>query len=312
MSKNEPMNYNFKILKERLLDTINSTNLNKKLKKIKGNTICIGSGGSKVVATFASLVLNTKNNCSVKILDPRDVLYENTSPYKNIFMCSYSGNNHGVDIISNLKQKKYLLTYKEENKENYINLKCISNLPKEMSFISLAATLMPMSILLKYYLNEDITTLINEMFDKIEKTTFSLKDNNLPFEIMSGNDTLTPQIYLDSTFIESGLSNLTIHTKYDFCHGRSTLSYKQKSNLIYLISNKKELDSLLLNNLKIHYNDIVTLQSEYKDPIINNFYLTLQALYLTKYIASSKNIDLSIVDYNKELCKKLYKYKGEM
>ena len=61
MSQNNPMNYNFDLLKERILDTLKLTNINKNLKKIKGNTICIGSGGSKVVATFASLVFNTKN-----------------------------------------------------------------------------------------------------------------------------------------------------------------------------------------------------------------------------------------------------------
>lgn len=312
MSKNDPMNYNFEKLKERILNTLNLTNLNKELKKIKGNTICIGSGGSKVVATFASLVLNTKNNCSVKTMDPRDTLYENLTPYKNLFICSYSGNNHGVDILSPLKIKKHLLTYKEEKKENFINLKCQSSLPKEMSFISLAATLMPMSILLKYYLNTDITNLINEMFDNIKKLNFHIKDTSLPFELLSGNDTLTPQIYLDSTFIESGLNTLTIHSKYDYCHGRSTLAYTKKSNLIYLISNKKELDELLLTNLENRYNDIIILHNNYKDPIINNFYLTLQAMYLSEYLATNKNIDLSIVNYDKELCKQLYKYKGEM
>lgn len=312
MSKNDPMNYNFNLLKERILDTLKSTNLNKQLKKIKGPTICIGSGGSKVVATFASSILNAKNNCSTKIMDPRDVLYENLTGYKNIFMCSYSGNNHGVNILSNLKIKKYLLTYKEDKKENFLNLNCLSSLPKEKSFISLAATLMPMSILLSYYLNQDITNLINEMFDKITSLNHNIENTNLPFDIIEGNDTITPSIYLDSTFTEAGLESITRHSKYDFCHGRSTLAYTQKRNLIYLISNQNELDELLLNNLQTRYSSIAILKSEYKDNIINNFYLTLQSLYLTKYIAESKKIDLSIVNYDKELCKKLYKYDGAM
>ena len=108
MIKNDPMDYNFNLLKERILDTLKLTNRNKTIKTIKGPTICIGSGGSKVVATFASSILNTKNNCATKIMDPRDVLYENLKGYKNIFMCSYSGSNHGVNILSNLKIKKYL------------------------------------------------------------------------------------------------------------------------------------------------------------------------------------------------------------
>lgn len=312
MSQNNPMNYNFDLLKERILDTLKLTNINKNLKKIKGNTIFVGSGGSKVVATFASLVFNIKNKCTTKVLDPRDVLYENLHSYKNLFVCSYSGNNHGVNILSDLKAKKYLLTYKDDKKEKFINLNCKSSIDKEMSFISLAATLMPMSILLSYYLEKNIIDLINEMFDKIKKIKFQIDNPYLPFEVLSGNDTLTSQVYLDSTFVESGLSSIVSHSKYDFCHGRSTLSYTQESNLIYLLSNEKELDSLIINMVNKQYKNIILLQSEYNDPIINNFYLTLQSMYLTKYIAEQKQIDLSIVNYNKEICKPLYKYKGEM
>ena len=312
MSQNDPMNYNFEMLKERVLDTLKLTNLNKELKKIKGNTICIGSGGSKVVASFASLVLNIKNNCSIKILDPRDALYENLNAYDNLFICSYSGTNHGVNILKDLKIKKYLLTYNQEKNNNFKNLICKNSISKEKSFISLGATLMPMSILLQYYLNRDISNLVEEMFQKIKEETFDIKKHNLPFELLSGNDTITPQIYLDSTFTESGLNNITIHIKYDYCHCRSTLAYYKKSNLIYLLSQKKELDDLLLENLKNEYDSIIILKSEYKDTIINNFYLTLKAMYLTMYLSNQKSIDLSIVNYNKELCKKLYKYNGTM
>lgn len=312
MNKNDPMKYNFEKLKERVLDTLRFSNVSKQLQKIKGPTICVGSGGSKVVADFAALVLNTKNNCSVKVSDPRDVLYENLAPYKNLFVCSYSGNNHGVNILSSLKIKKHLLTYKEGKKENYNTLSCISTLDKEMSFISLAATLMPMSILLSYYLNKDISDLIEEMFNRVQNQKFVIKNTLLPFEVMSGNDTSSPQVYLDSTFVESGLNTITTHSKYDFCHGRSTLAYTKESNLIYLISNKKELDDLLLTNLENRYSSIITLQSDYEDPIIANFHLTLQVMYLTEYLATKQNIDLSIVNYDKELCKKLYKYTGEM
>lgn len=312
MSKNDSMKYNFENLKERVLDTLKHTNINKQLKKVKGPTICVGSGGSKVVADFAALVLNTKNNCSVKVMDPRDVLYENLTPYANLFVCSYSGNNHGVNILSSLKIKKHLLTYREEEKENFNNLICHSLLNKEMSFISLAATLMPMSILLSYYLNEDCSSLIEEMFMKVQNESFNVLNTFLPFEVMSGNDTSVPQTYLDSTFVESGLNTITSHSKYDFCHGRSTLAHTRESNLIYLVSRKKELDNLLLENLSSRYSSIITLESEYNDPIVSNFYLTLKSMYLTEYLATKQNIDLSIVNYDKELCKKLYKYTGEM
>lgn len=311
MSKNDSMIYNFDLLKERIIDTLKLTNINKNLKKVKGNTICVGSGGSKVVADFASIVLNTKNNCSTKVMDPRDALYENLKSYNNIFVCSYSGNNHGVDILSSLKIKKYLLTYGNIKKENYKKLKCNSSLTKEMSFISLAATLMPMSILLSYN-HKNSMNLIKNLFDQTTKQIFKITDVNLPFDVISGNDTSTAAIYLDSTFTESGLQSITLHSKYDFCHGRSTLAFTQKRNLIYLVSNKKELDDVLLNNLKSRYENIIILESNYNDKVIDNYHLTLQSIYLTKYLAEQKNIDLSIVNYDKELCKTLYKYKGKM
>lgn len=311
MSKNDTMIYNFNLLKGRIIDTLTLTNVTRNLKKVNGSTICVGSGGSKVVADYASIVLNTKNNCATKVMEPRDALYENIKSYDNLFICSYSGNNHGVDILSPLNIKKYLLTYGDIKKEKYKTLKCNSSLPKEMSFISLAATLMPMSILLSYTHKNSID-LINELFEKVGKKTFDVTNVNLPFDVISGNDTSTAAIYLDSTFTESGLQSITLHSKYDFCHGRSTLAYTQKRNLIYLISNKKELDTLLLDNLKSRYENIIILESNYNDKIIDNYYLTLQAIYLTKYLAELKNIDLSIVNYDKELCKMLYKYKGKM
>lgn len=312
MAQNDSMNYNFDILESRIIDSLKLTNISKKLKKIKGSTICVGSGGSNVVASFASLVLNAKNGCCVKISEPRDVLYENLKNYKNLFICSYSGNNHGVNILSPLKIKKHLLTYGTDTNKNFNKLKCNYSIPKEMSFISLGATLMPMSILLSYYLNKDISPLIEHLIISARKQRFNISSLNLPYDIMSGQDTLTPERYLESTFTESGLSACIVHRKYDFCHGRSTLAYKQKRNLIYLIANKKQLDDLLLSSLKDRYQNIIVLESNYNDLILDNFNLTIQALYLTKKIAKAKEIDLSIVDYDKELCKKLYKYSGGM
>lgn len=312
MSKNDPMSYNFEILKERVFDTLNLTDVSKELKKIKGPTICVGSGGSHVVATFASTILNAKNNCPTKALEPRDALYENLENYKNIFVCSYSGNNHGVNILKELDAKKYLLTYGEETDDNFKKLKCNSSINKEMSFISLGATLMPMSVLLSYYLDKNCTNLINSLINYSQNLSFNLNDYTLPYDVISGNDTLTAEKYLDSTFVESGLGNLITHKKYDYCHGRSTLAYTEKRNLIYLIAKRNELDDLLLESLKDRYKNIIILESSFNDIVIDNYNLTIQSMYLTKALAQAKNIDLSIVNYDKPLCKVLYKYTGIM
>lgn len=309
---NDTMTYNFNLLQERILDTLTHTNYPKQLKKIKGVTICVGSGGSKAVADFASKVFNIQNNCPTKVFEPRDTLYENLSRYKNLFVCSYSGNNHGVNILSKLPIKKYLLTYGESENKDYKQIKCNSTLPKELSFISIAATLMPMSILLSYKGKKETANKITNMLKAIKSIKFDINNYNLPFDVMSGNDTTTAEIFLDSTFVESGLGILTRHSKYDFCHGRSTIAYKEKRNLIYLIHKKNDLDNLLLDILKNRYDSIIILESNYTNIIESNYYLTLISIYLTKDIAEHKNIDLSIVDYDKETCKMLYKYKGNM
>ena len=309
MSKNAPMNYNFEVLKVRVLDTFKLTNINKELNRIKGNTICFGSGGSNVVAAYASIVLNAKNKCCTKIAEPRDVLYENLENYKNLFICSYSGNNHGVNVLSSLKVKKYLLTY-GSNDNNYKILKCNSSIDKEMSFISLGATLMPMSILFKYYINDRVYEYLEKMFSDIKE--YEIDALSYEYDILSGSDTIAAERYLESTFTESGLGSVIVHKKYDYCHGRSTIAYTKKRNLIYLVSNRKELDDLLLDNLKDRYLNVIVLESNYNDIVIDNFNLTIQAMYLTKQIASKKELDLSIVNYDKELCKILYKYRGEM
>ena len=244
-------------------------------------------------------------------MEPRDVLYTNQKSYKNLFICSYSGNNHGVNILNEIKQKKYLFTYGDIENKHFKKIQCISTIDKEMSFISLAATLMPMGVLLSYYLKDSTDNFINEITNF--NNSFNIENYcNLPFDLISGEDTLAAETYLETTFAESGLSDLVVHHKYDYCHGRSTLSYKYNRNLIYLVSNKKELDLVLLNELKEIYKNVIVLESNYNDPIKDNFNLTLKSMYLSKYLAELKNIDLSIVDYNKPLCKKLYKYQGEM
>lgn len=309
---NDPMSYNFELLKERIFDTLNFNYNYKTMSKIKNSVLCVGSGGSKVVADYASTVFVHKNSCCSKALEPRDVLYENIKTYKNLFVCSYSGNNHGVNILKDLKTKKYLMTYGDITSNEYKLFKCNSTLAKEKSFISLASTLMPMSILLKYYLKDKTESFIEEVFSNIPDFNINIKNVDLPFDVISGNDTSTAEIYLDSTFTESGLGSINCHRKYDYCHGRSTLRHKQRRNLIYIVNTPKELDKLLLSELKVRYEDIIVLKSNYNNIILDNYYLTLQAMYFTKYLAELKNIDLSIVEYDKELCKLLYKFKGEM
>ena len=136
--------------------------------------------------------------------------------------------------------------------------------------------------------------------------------HNKVYEILTGYDSMTASKYLETTMVESAIAIPIIHDKYDFCHGRTTLSYKSNNGLI-LFDSGKELDNLLFNELKNYYTEIVKIDRfYYNDYVIDNdFYATICAMYLTKKLAENKQLDLSKVDYS-PLVKKLYKYKGEM
>ena len=76
MEKN--MNENFKKLNNRVVDSLNDTDLEKLnylLSKIKDPTLVSGVGGSSIVASFASKILLMKNMIITKCVEPRDLKY---------------------------------------------------------------------------------------------------------------------------------------------------------------------------------------------------------------------------------------------
>ena len=63
MEKN--MKVNFEFLKERVIDSLNNTDLeriNYELSKLDGPTLVSGVGGSSVVSEYASKILSNKKN----------------------------------------------------------------------------------------------------------------------------------------------------------------------------------------------------------------------------------------------------------
>jgi hypothetical protein len=313
MKKN--MQENFNLLEERVSDALSATDLEfirRKLKKIKGNTICSGVGGSSVVSEFASKVLSEKNDIIAINSEPRDMLYRKLKKFRNILACSYSGSNYGVEVSFENKLKKYILTNNSDKIKKVTTLNYGNNLPKEKSFVSLASTVIPMTILLDYYLynkksNEDNIKIIKDLI--INENNYLIDDTDC-YEIISGYDTSTAAKFLESTMVESGIAIPIIHDKYSYCHGRTTISNQRKNALIYFNCNK-ELDKLLLDEVQPYYNNIIVLDSHSKDNVIKDYNFTLQALRLTKAIAEKKGMDLSGVDYS-PLTSKVYKYHGEM
>ncbi len=300
------MNENFIKLQERVLDSLEKTDLIKIksiLSSIKEPTLVSGVGGSAVVSLFLTRILNTKNNIICENVTARDLIYRNLECFKNIIACSYSGNNYGVITSFNNNLNKYLLS-KNFNKEvTNINYSAIDT---EESFISLSSTLVPMSILLAYYLDNDID-IIKDILNSTPEFHFS--DSDI-YEVLSGYETSTASKFIESTLTESGIGIPVIHDKYDFCHGRSTLNNNYNSNLILLNTNN-ELDQLYNSIVDNYYNSVIRLNRKYNDDIVNDYYFTYLSMFLCKKIADAKKKDLSIVDYS-PLVKKLYHFEGRM
>ena len=306
MEKN--MKLNFDLLKERVIDSLEYTDLEyirSELIKLKEPTVFSGVGGSNVVSEFGAKVINLKNQIVSINREPRDFIYQNNN-FKNVVACSYSGNNYGVELSFSNDLNKYLLSNNSFDDSSVTYLKYNTSIDEERSFISLGATLIPISILMDYYLNGKQNIISNS----IEENVFDFNIENNIYEIFSGYDTSTASKYLESTMVESGIAIPIVHDKYDYCHGRSTLGINYNSSVIYF-DRKTDFDKLMLEELKKYYNNIVVIESKYKDQILDDYQMLIQCMYLTKYIAETKEKDLSGVDYS-PIVKKLYKYNDKI
>ena len=307
MEKN--MKVNFEFLKERVVDSLDNTDLDYiryELAKLDEPTVFSGVGGSSVVSEFGSKVINNKNGILTINSEPRDFLYRNNKGFNNVIACSYSGNNYGVELSFLRELKKYLLSNNSFDDSDVTYLKYDTTLDKERSFISLGATLIPVSILMNYYLDGKN----GDMLDSIQETQYDFDINSDIYEIYSGLDTSTASKYLESTMVEAGIGIPIVHDKYSYCNGRSTFGINYNGIDIYFNRNT-EFDRLMLEELKQYYSKIIVIDSKFKDPVLDDYQMLVQSMYLTKYIAEKKNKDLSKVEYS-PIVKKLYKYNGEI
>lgn len=299
-------NENFSKLEKRVREGLEDTDLEAihyQLKRIDHPTLVSGVGGSSVVSEFASNVLREKNHIISQNIEPRDFLYRRLDGFSNVFSCSYSGNNYGVELSFDNLLNHYLFSAKKNEREDINNLTYIIRDP-EKSFISLGATLLPCTILMDYYLDGDSS----QLFERIKPTHFSF-DTSVPlFEIFTGADTSTASKYLESTITEAGIGIPVVHDKYSYCHGRSTMCKNYPSIAIHF-NTHTEFDQLLQEELPKNYQDVITIEVE--KGLMGDYSALIQSMYLTKYLADQKNMDISGVDYN-PVVKKLYKYHGEI
>ncbi len=299
--------YNYQKLEERIRYSLDNTSSSfyEELKKIKGNTLITGVGGSMVVSLFLSKVLESKNHILCAVEEISSIYSKNLEGFQNLVVVSSSGKNNGVkQILDYGNTKKYLVTASTKNKPN-VEYLTYATLDKEDSFISLAATLVPISILVHYYNDEKFC------YENKKMDFFSNLDLHLDFEVFYDYKSMVTAHFLESTFVEAGLASIILHDKYSYCHGRSTLGSKRKSNLLYLLSDTKDLDNLLLANLHLVYDHILILQSDFTDSILADYDLLCQAFSFVYELSQKLKRDLSKVKYAK-IVPKIYHFKGSM
>jgi len=299
----EKMNDCFASLGDKIDYALEHSNLEeifRRFDELRGPTLISGVGGSAIVGTFLCKVLREKKHVIATFAYPRDLICMDVSGYENVIAVSYSGNNIGVDVLKKLPLKKYLFT--GNPRSGFENI--VYRMLPEISYVSISATMVPLSIIALYYRNDPelIKTIIN-------KETAISSDND-HYEVMSGYETLTAATLIESSLVESGMATCLLHEKYNYCHGRVNITKVLNSDLIFFKSNS-ELDDTLYNTLSRYYKNIIRIERNYEDDVINDFYCCLIGLKLIRNIALRKDCDISDM---KEIPDNdvLYRFNGKM
>ena len=333
----ENMDINFSKLMDRIIK-VNDPVIGKQesirkilllLSKQKSPTLIMATGGSKIVAYFLQFILE-KLKIVCEVIEPRDYFYkENKELFDNLIIISASGNTNGVnEVLKNFNGKKYLICEKEREEDFEVISWGNDAFEHEKSFISLSSSLCPITLMLCGILslnhklspyeigkiNNKIKLLLLKSASEINNLQVNFKDIDL-IQIMSGYETKTSSSVLESNLIETGLLIPIVHDKGSFCHGRSNLLFRYPfSHIIYLAHELKDLDNLIIDTIKLRYNNLSLIStSSLNDNIFwKTYYLILEMYFLSKKIAKDKCLDLTMPEYDRVLVKKLYNFKGEM
>lgn len=283
-------------LEESIVKSLNASSLEmifEKLKELKEPTLICGVGGSHVVSIFLEKVLEEKNKIMVQNITVEEYFMHNLEQYQNLFLVSHSGKNYGIKELSKAKQKKYLMTTRKTKIANETLLQYqIINSTK--SFVSIQNTI-PLSILLCYYK----ATMTIELPKKEAYEIKAYHNIHIVYDELSK----TAANFLESSFVEAGISTVTLHTKYSLCHGRSN-SFSESSFIIYLCATKGDLDKLLIEEIPKIASNFLLLES-LKPSIEADYELTIKALYLLEQMQE----EFVNVKYN-QIIPTIYHFKG--
>lgn len=331
---------NFSKLEERLM-AINNPNFTKvdefremlySLMVDYRPTLIMATGGSKVVAYYLQLILEQigLGGMICEVIEPRDYFYkENIRLFSNLVVISASGKSNGIqEVVSDFPGNKYLIC----EGENLLDCSSVSwgneCFEKEKSFVSLATSLGPITLLLAAIhslnlelcpveiqrINEKVLELFSKSQDKIRELSINFHNVDL-IQVLSGYDTRASSSVLESNLVESGACIPVLHDKGSFCHGRSNLLFQNPdSQFVYLTHRRKMLDQVLMDCLTLEYSNVSVFHTEdlTDDVFWKEYYLILQMYFLSKKIAEDRGIDLTQPEYNSSIVQKTYKYRGEM
>lgn len=336
----EPSEINFSKLEKRTL-SINDPLLNKandiremlyQLTIDNNPTLIIATGGSKVVACYLQLIIERLgiNGIICEVIEPRDYFYKtNRNQFSNLIAISTSGNTNGIkDVLDDFNGTKFLITQNIQERNYQVISWSNEKYETEKSFISLASSLGPITLMLDATtslnmgigsneirkINKKIKELLIRSREKIDTLSVDFKNISL-IQIMSGYETKTSTSVLESNLVETGLAAPVIHDKGSFCHGRSNLLFQYpNSQVIYLCHQRRELDNILIELINKEYSNLSIFDTEdiTENYFWKEYYLILQMYFLSKKIADDKNIDLTQPEYNPKMVKKLYNFRGEM
>lgn len=294
-------NLKFKI--EQILGNETLYEFHSVLNQINSPTLICGVGGSHIVGLFLGKVLSLKNQILIKNIHVEEYFLDNFDNYDNLIVVSYSGKNNGVKKLMKSTKHKYLFSSRKSKISNEILLSY--SIPNRLkSFVAIDDTIIPITLALSYYLNT-----VNLSYSFFNPPSYMVKDFDR-VNIIYDYSSISTAYFLESSIVESGIASVTMHSKYSLCHGRSNLISNLDSLTILLISNRSELDKLLLEQLPQISNNMLVMESSIDDPVLSDYDLLIKSLYFLEYLSDTFDKEFVNVKYNR-IIPKLYNFGGD-
>ena len=120
-----------------------------------------------------------------------------------------------------------------------------------------------------------------------------------------------PMYLVDDVDNQEILKDIVLDTYKDLKKQNNQNRCINYNGIIIYYNRNTEFDKMMLEELKQYYSRIITINSKFKDQILDDYQMLIQSMYLTKYIAERKFKDLSKVEYS-PIVKKIYKYNGDI